>query len=299
MMHLPVRKTVLLSAITVLALVYVFQLSLGRSAGIREFVLDTKPDTIEISGGQGGTLRLVRDGDGWVINDEQYPADTAVVESLISNLESIRSPGRVSGNPESGAFGFEAPLTVTAYASGTKLRTIHAGKVSANGLQTYCRIDGENDVYLVSGNIRGVFDRPVDALRDKTVYALQSETIERVEFRGAEGTMQWGMERSGNPPVWSFTGSDEVPDAERTAEWIRSVASIRVQEYASEDHVLPESLLGTLLLTAGGHTVSVTVYEKDEQKERYLCRSSELPWAFHVSSYVGDRIVRDRESFLR
>lgn len=299
MMHLPVRKTVLLSAIAFFALVYILQLSFGRSGGVREFVLDTKPETIEISGGQAGTVRLVRDGDGWVINDEQYPADTAVVESMISSLTLIRAPGRVSGNPESGEFGFDVPLTVTAYVSGTKVRTIHAGKVSANALQTYCRIDGEDDVYLVSGNIRSVFDRAVDTLREKTVYEIDPEAIERVEFRGADGAMQWVMERSGNPPVWGFAGSDDLPDAEKTAEWIRSVSSLRVQEYAQENAELPEASLGTVILTAGGQTVSVTVLEKDEQKGRYLCRSSELPWAFHVPSYTGDRLVRSRESFLR
>ena len=299
MMHLPVRKTVLLAAILVLALVYVLQLSLGRPAGIREFVLETAPDTIEITGGQAGTVRLVLDGDRWVLNDERYPADAAAVQSMVSAITTVRAPGRVSGNPERGDFGFDSPLTITAFASGKKLRTLHAGKVSANALQTYCRIDGSDDVYLVSGNLRNSFDRTVESLREKTVYALDSAGIERAVFNTPDGGTDWVLERSGNPPVWNFAGSTDIPDAEKTAAWIRSVASLRVQEYASVDTVLPDAPQGTLSLTAGGKTVTVTVHEKDEETGMYLCTSSELPYTFRVSSYTGDRLVRNRESFLK
>lgn len=299
MKQLPVRKTVLLSAIAVLALVFVLQLSLGQPAGIREFVLETAPDTIEISGGQAGSVRLVRDGDGWVITDERYPADTAAVSAMVSALETVRAPGRVSGDPDSGDFGFDSTVTVAAYSSGKTLRTLHAGKVSANALQTYCRIDDSDDVYLVSGNLRSIFDRTVNSLRDKTVYTLQSETIERAEFRGAEGEPVWLLERVGTPAVWRLAGSEETPDAEKTAAWIRSVASLRVQDHAPEGFALPDTVLGTLTLAAGGKTVSVTVHEKDAETGMYVCTSSELPWAFHVSSYTGERLLRDRESFLR
>lgn len=211
MMHLPVRKTVLLAAILVLALVYVLQLSLGRPAGIREFVLETAPDTIEITGGQAGTVRLVLDGERWVLNDERYPADAAAVQSMVSAITTVRAPGRVSGNPERGDFGFDSPLTITAFASGKKLRALHAGKVSANALQTYCRIDGSDDVYLVSGNLRNSFDRTVESLREKTVYALDSAGIERAVFNTPDGGTDWVLERSGNPPVWNFAGFNRYP----------------------------------------------------------------------------------------
>jgi len=192
-MHLPVRKTVLLSAIVILALVYILQLSLGRPAGVREFVLETKPDTIEVSGGQAGFVRLVRDGDGWVINDERYPADRSAVSAMVSALETVRAPGRVSGNPESGDFGFASPLTITAFASGKKLRTLHAGKVSSNALQTYCQIDAANDVYLVSGNLSDTFDRSVDSMRDKTVYTLYKGQVQQQMTPASRWTKQWTL----------------------------------------------------------------------------------------------------------
>lgn len=299
MRHLPVRKLVLLSAITVLAIVYVLQLSLGRSAGIREFVLETAPDAIEISGGQAGMIRLVREGDGWVINDERYPADGAAVNTMISALEMVRAPGRLSGNPESGDFGLDTPLVVTAYASGKPLRTLYAGKVSANAMQTYCLVDGSDDVYLVSGNLRNIFDRTVDSLREKTVYTLQGDTVDRAEFRGPDGGSVWVLERKGEPSQWRFAHSEEVPDQEKVAAWIRSVASLRAQEYVPEGRVLPEQVSGTLVLTAGGETVSVTVHEKNEETGAYLCSSSALAYAFLVSSYTGERFVRERESFFK
>ena len=298
MRHLPVRKTVLLSAIVVLTLLYGLQLSLGRPAGLREFVLDTDPDAIEISGGKAGTVRIVREGDGWVLNGERYPADTTAVQGMISALKLVRSPGRVSGNPDNGDFGFESPLTVTAFAAGKPLRTLHAGKVSANALQTYCRVDESSDVYLVSGNLREIFDRTVDNLREKTVYNLQESSIRKAEFRGPDGKPEWILELDGTPPVWRFADSDAIPDTEKVAAWLRSVASLRVQEYAREDRALPDTKKGTLILGAADKTVEVTVYEKDGETGTYLCTSSELPWAFLVSSYAGERLIRSRESFL-
>lgn len=296
---LSIRKIILLSAIAVLTIVYILQLVLGRPADIREFVLETEPDAIEISGGQTGTVHLVRDNGGWVINDERYPADSGAVSAMLDVLETVRAPGRVSGNPQSGDFGFETPLEVAAYASGRKLRTIHAGKVSANSMQTYCLIDESDDVYLVSGNLRNIFDRTVENLRDKSVYTLHSDAIERAEFTGPAASDGWILERNGIPAAWHFSDSDRIPDAETVAAWIRSVASLRAQEYAPENIAVPERPLGTLSLIAGGQTISVTVHKKDEKNGSYLCSSSALPYVFHVSSYVGERLVRDRESFYR
>lgn len=296
---LTVRKMILLSAIAILTIVHILQLVLGRPAGIQEFVLETEPDAIEISGGQTGTVHLVRDNGGWVINDERYPADGAAVSAMVDALETVRAPGRVSGNPESGDFGLETPLEVAAYASGKRLRTLRAGKVSANSMQTYCLIDDSEDVYLVSGNLRNIFDRTVENLRDKSVYTLQSDAIERVEFTGSAGSDGWILERNGTPAAWHFSGSERIPDAETVAAWIRSVASLRAQEYAPDNIAVPERPLGTLSLVADGKTVSVTVHKKDEQNGSYLCSSSALPYVFHVSSYMGERLVRDRESFYR
>lgn len=164
MKQIPVRKKILLSAIVLLVGIYVLQVSLGGPSGILEFSLDTVPDVIEISGGQAGSLRLSGDGSNWFVGDTREPAAGFAVQNMISALTRIRAPGRVSANAERGDFGLDSPLVVTAYASGKKLRTVQIGKSTANALQTYCRIDSGSDVYLVSGNLRSVFDLPLTSL---------------------------------------------------------------------------------------------------------------------------------------
>lgn len=163
------RKLLLICSIVVLAIVYVLQLTLGGASAVRVVTVDVPIDAIEITLSSAGTIRLVRDVDAWFVSDtqnsaERKPADETVVSTLLAAISTVKTLGRVSGNPESGAFGLDTPITVSAFSSGKKVRTIIVGNTSPTMMQTYCQLDSSNDVLLVSGNLRTTFDKSEESL---------------------------------------------------------------------------------------------------------------------------------------
>lgn len=320
MKRLPVRKMILLSAIMLLAVIYTFQLSRAARGSITSFTLEETVDAIEISAGDeagnpaaaenpagdeagnpaaagnpAGALRLSLENGIWLIGEKRYPADPSAVNAMVTALSNIRTPGPVSRNAESGAFGFDTPLVVSVFSQGRKVRTVTVGKVSANSMQTYCRLDSGDAVYLVSGNFRDLFDRSVESLRDKKVYAFQETALQRVVLKSGDGTVKWALERAGDPAAWRFANGSGPVDADKTASWTGSLAVLRVQSWADETVQVPAAPLGSVEITADGKQVTVTVYEKDSDEERYLCTSSETAWPFYVPVYTAERFLRGKD----
>ncbi|HHU36530.1 MAG TPA: DUF4340 domain-containing protein [Treponema sp.] len=189
MITLSRRKLLLISSIFVLTIVYVLQLTLGGDGAVRVVTLDATVDAIEILNEATGPISLVNDGGQWYVSEDRIRADNNTVGAMLSAISSVKTLGRVSGNPESGAFGLDTPITVSAFSSGKKVRTIIVGNTSATMMQTYCQLDSSNDVLLVSGNLRATFDKSEESL-----FAAEETTTEDLEMGENNPLGQLGLD---------------------------------------------------------------------------------------------------------
>lgn len=156
------RKTVLVSAVIILAAVYALQVVLGSRSPVKTFTLREKPDTLTIQS-SSQALKLFYENGLWYIGEEKTAGDDAKIEELSDALRNIKTLGLVSRSSaaqELDRYGFtdNQTLTVTAQKAGKPLRTLKIGKNSDTSLSSYIQLDGKPETLLSDKNLRSVFD---------------------------------------------------------------------------------------------------------------------------------------------
>lgn len=168
---LKTRKTVLVSAVLILAALYALQVALGSRSPVKTFTFREKPDTITIQS-SSQTVRLFYESGLWYVGEEKTAGDDAKIEELSDTLRNIKTLGTVSRSSaaqELDRYGFtdNQTLTVTAQKAGKPLRTLKIGKNSDTSLSSYIQLDGKAETLLSDKNLRPVFDVTEEDLKLK------------------------------------------------------------------------------------------------------------------------------------
>lgn len=173
---LSVRKIILLSLIAVLLVVYILQLVISGANDGYSLVLKESPDTILIQNGTKTQIKIVNSNGIWLLKEgsenpeENYailPANTETVNQMVTLLSKIEVLGLVSRNADNERFGFTENESVKIICSkeGKILRTLELGKNSSTYQQVYAKVDESNNVVLVSGNPKTLFDVTFENLK--------------------------------------------------------------------------------------------------------------------------------------
>ena len=173
---LSVRKIILLSLIAVLLVVYILQLVISGANDGYSLVLKESPDTILIQNGTKSQIKIVNSNGIWLLKEgsenpeENYailPANTETVNQMVTSLSKIEVLGLVSRNADNERFGFTENESVKIICSkeGKILRTLELGKNSSTYQQVYAKVDESNNVVLVSGNPKTLFDVTFENLK--------------------------------------------------------------------------------------------------------------------------------------
>lgn len=168
MNKLMLRKIILASAVTLLALIYIVQVISGSRSSVKDFVIDKTFDTIEISSSENGSVNLKRYGDFWKVNDEE--ADSAKAKAISDSLISIKTLSVISKSSGEDAlerYGFtdSQKITVKVGDNGKEYLNLEIGKDAANGQQNYIRVNGKSEIYLASGALRQKCSVKADELK--------------------------------------------------------------------------------------------------------------------------------------
>lgn len=119
---LKIRKTVLLSLIAVLALIYALQLAFSNKTSRKVFELSQSPDFIQIEK-DDSKITLVLEGGLWYMGEEKENVKDSSMEDILENLSAITTIETVSRNASQAdyeKYGFQDidSITVTAKSSG-------------------------------------------------------------------------------------------------------------------------------------------------------------------------------------
>lgn len=173
---LSVRKIILLSLIAVLLVVYILQLVISGANDGYSVVLKESPDTILIQNGIKSQIKIVNSNGIWLLKEgsenpeENYailPANTETLNQMVTSLSKIEVLGLVSRNADNERFGFTENESIKIICSkeGKILRTLELGKNSSTYQQVYAKVDESNNVVLVSGNPKTLFDVTFENLK--------------------------------------------------------------------------------------------------------------------------------------
>ncbi len=293
------RKLILVVSIAVLAVIYAVQLTLSLRNPIKTYQLDKEIDTISFESVANGTVTLSKNGEDWVVGEKEYEIDEGELESILSNIQSVKSLGAVSHSTSEDAntrFGLDDAnrIKVSAFQNGKVVRTLYVGKTAASGDQTYCRLDSSNETFLAAGTLKDVFGSTENDIRTKEIYTFEADSISQVHS-GSATPFTLTKAESADGAVWSLQGEEgeSTLDSEKVTNWVRSIAALSADSWASEDTVLPSDSEGRIELTSGSEKVSVIVTKIGSGDDvKYLCASSETQYLFYISKANAVKLLK-------
>ena len=304
------RKIVLIAADIVLLLVGIIQIIVSSRSTVKNFSFSDSPDSILIEK-YDGTISLVQENDKWFINIEKYEAVQSNVDTMINYAKSIDALDRVASLSNSASvtkyeFDDANAIKVTLSKAGKEIRTFTLGKDASTGIQCYATVNGSNDIYLVNGDYRNVFDKTVDQLRTKTVYSVDSVNISSVSVTPA-GEETWAVSRTGDAEnlVWSVSGTNITLDASKAAEWFNSFNSLTTNKWhGTTDDMGGEPYVSVQLGTTEG-TITIDTYkvpadpEVQDSTDVYYAKCNKSPYWFEIASYYMSRFQKTPEDLQK
>ena len=228
------------------------------------------------------TTTLARENDQWLVSSmDNYPADQKAVEELVDSVIEFKTIQLASTNPEKQSVfqvdssGVEAKLL---NASGNVLAHLFAGKTTADFFSSYVRAADSNNVYVVKGYLKSVFDKGGRTWKDRTIFdfnkgdtthlTIKSET-EDIELQ-IDAESKWQMLK----PVTSTAKQTEVESL------LDTLSSLQTDDFA-EPKELAEYTLdapnSSIAATLNDGSIRLLLIGKEESDKHYVKREDKEP----------------------
>ena len=193
-------------------------------------------DRVEIV--KGDRLVAVRkQGDGWLLEPDEFPAATAQVDTMVRALASLEITDLVSEHSAYSRFELdpESALRITAFRGDTVLRTVELGKEARTYQHTYVKVEGDPRVYQAAGDLGNYFPVVGDVLRDKLVLKVDIDTVGEIVARspGEELVLRKRPAlEEGAAPDWVTADGGEWNSA-KVAESLQRLANLSTFRFAA------------------------------------------------------------------
>lgn len=174
------RKIILLSAISILLVVYILQLAFNGKNKVKVLSTEENIDMVIITSNES-KLSISKNGDNWFIGEEKLPCQLNRANGIVNAINEIKILGSVASGSfnDNERYGFDNAITVEAYSSDKIVRSLVIGKNTATGSQCYARIDGKSSVCLLQGALRSTFEITADEIIEKK--NEQEKSVEELE----------------------------------------------------------------------------------------------------------------------
>ena len=300
------RKIVLIAADIILLIVGIVQIIINTRSTVKNFSFSETPDQILIEKSDGNVTLVNEDGT-WVINNEKYEAVESNVDSMIEYAKDINALDRVASLSNAASvskyeFDDANAIKVTVSAGEKVLRTFTLGKDATTGIQCYATVNGSNDIYLIDGDYRNIYDKTVDQLRSKTVYTVDSVDISSVSVT-PYGEETWAVSRTGDTEnlVWNISGANITLDSQKAADWLNSFNTLTTNQWhGTSDDLGGEPYAAVQLGTTKG-TITIETYivpadpDVEGSTNIYYGKCNKSPYWFEIASYNFSKFQKKPE----
>lgn len=194
-------------------------------------------DMIEIAGKD--TVELKKQSGRWHITSPlSYRADQNVVETLLRNLEDLKSDGIISTKIERRSeYGVDSTGShVRVVGGGNELASFIVGSPSRNYTHSYVRKSGADEIYLARGVLNRIYDKELTDWRDKTILESPGEDITGVSIDGMKGAYALLLED--NMWVLHTENKTEPADTNKVEDIVSYLAGFKGSGFPDEGETL-------------------------------------------------------------
>lgn len=187
-------------------------------------------------------------------------ADPEAVQGLLSALAYLDRERDLGQEQELKTFGLDNPAFVVSFVAQGKPHTLSLGNQTPGELGYYALKDQERRVLVITPANKESLDRPLAALRDKTLFHFSPAAVQALKIQGL--ALDLHLKRTG-PAAWRWEGWDQVKVRhDRVETLMRGLTLARVKEFSDET---PRDLARYGLAPQPALTVTVQSEGKGEE----------------------------------
>lgn len=234
-------------------------------------------DRVEIRVPGSEPTVLEESSTGWfVASEKDFPADTAAVSTLLRTVRGMAGGALVSRKPDRPEFELgTAAVEIAVSGGGRELTRFEVGKGDQKSYtSSYVRPSGKDEVYLVRGVNRAIFNR-TQGFRDRTLASFAPEQVASLTV--AAGDTGWTA--TNEDSLWTVSSPDGTSGkANETLvnAALRSFSAFAADGFADDADSLdtgltaPEITVTVRLLSGAEQTVAIG--GKNERGQRFAAR---------------------------
>lgn len=174
--------------------------------------------------------RLVKEGHDWrLISPLKAKADQAVVDAMLVTLATLQQNRDLGPQSDLKLFGLDPPGLVVEFTAQGQPRRLAIGGQVPGGKSYYALKDQDSNPLLIDFRGKETLDRPLLALRDKTLLAFSPEQVKGLTITTGKTAVR--LEKTG-PQVWRWVGRDDVVvRGDRVETLLRQLHHARVKDF--------------------------------------------------------------------
>lgn len=278
--------------IVLVGLIVILSLYLGLRSGDKvQYTIPALPaltgiDEVTIEQ-PGATIDIALSGGVWLIRPEGYAADPDALKQVINTVSNPQITDLVSVTGNYGVYDLEesSRIRVSAYIHGEMVRAIDFGRRSPTYGHTFAKIDGDDRIFQIAGDIRPIFANSKEGFRDKTALSFDQRTIAVIRIQGSGESVDLVRDDAGSS--WKTRGG-ETWNSEAVDEALGTLSSLRVYNYRNVNDNDGDVVMSIEL--KGEEDYYITFYEK--QGNFYPVRSSQSRYPFTLFYVVSENIMQ-------
>jgi len=178
-------------------------------------------------------IRLARTGDHWEITKPiKTKADPVTVDSMLTTLAFLAKSRDLGVEKDLQAFGLAKPGLVVEFTAGKETHRLVIGAKTPGDQGYYALKDQEPQMLTISGTNKESLDRPLTALRDRTLFSFNPDQVKALKIK--MGPTLVDLERTG-PQTWRWVGRDRFQvRRDRVEAMLRQLHFARVRDFVAE-----------------------------------------------------------------
>ncbi len=125
------------------------------------------------------SLAMNKKNNMWFINEQAYPGDADLIESLERKARDFKLLDLVSDKGYYDKYDLteEKGVSVIIKGGGKVLRKLLIGKAGSTNNHSYLKVDDRKEIYLASGIMKSDFNLPVSDLRDRLICDIKNADV--------------------------------------------------------------------------------------------------------------------------
>ncbi len=261
--------------------------------------------------GADSSITLGRHDEVWRIEPYGYPADRSLVDKMLDAVTGLALTTLVSEAENYVPYELDDAkrIGIEAFEGDTRIAKFDIGKPASTYRHTFVRLDGDPKVYQARENLRTVFDKKVEQLRDKVVLTVEKEFVTGITFvSGADSLALYRVEPGVVPPVEGDTTIPEPVSTWRNGDGIGAdettvdrvidrLVSLKCDAFIDGKSKGDFTNPILTLVVDGSETVSLSVYEKGEDN-KYPAVSSESDYPFLLPEWAVKQINKTPDELM-